>query len=233
MVLGVTHVSFLKRWVSCHLLLTYDVVHCVILCETPCLEQHDVFWAWRESVLSYAWAFVVFVSLVFEQQGGLTLIKWSFLDVYLNATPLHHELAHLWNFDSLVHSISINYFVYNMIFLQVSPTDDSILSARLVDNVTVAGCSLCTHSLPQSSLHNEGRKLEIFRFSWSGYIAKDWMCLLIATNNDCTVNCYWLCICDFRDVNLLFTFYNFKYAFKMFNKNNHYNIDPVLFTASC
>ena len=126
-----------------------------------------------ESVLSYDWAFVVFVSLVFEQQGGLTLIKWSFLDVYLNATPLHHELAHLWNFDSLVHSISISYFVYNMIFLQVSPTDDSILSARLVDNVTVAGCSLCTHSLPQSSLHNEGRKLEIFRFSWNGRIATD------------------------------------------------------------
>ena len=59
------------------------------------------------------------------------------------------------------------------------------------------------------------------------------LCLGIATPNDCAVNCHWLCICDFRDVNLLFTFYNFKYAFKMFNKNNHYNIDPVLFTASC
>ena len=136
----------------------------------------------------------------------------------------------LWLFGS---QYQYQVFVYNMIFLQVSPIDDSMLSTRHVDNMTVAGCSLCTHSLPQSSLHNEGRKLEIFRFSWSGYIATDWMCLLIATPNDCIVNCYWLCICDFRDVNLLFTFYNFKYAFKMFNKNNHYNIDPVLFTASC
>ena len=108
-VLGVTHVSFQKPWVPCHLVLTYDVVHCVILCETPCLGSHNVFMAWRgESVHSFSLAFccVCCACVWMTQSISITtgmnwqLMKWQILRVYLNATSL-------WNFDSLILSVTL------------------------------------------------------------------------------------------------------------------------------